>query len=82
MFGDVQAVSHLVDRIFDVKDAFLVKVKHDLAIFGVIGNIAIGIDLFDSELQRLGHQILHRGGEVNRRAHFRRLWRNKGVHNL
>ncbi len=33
VFGDVQAVSNLVDRIFNIEDPFLVEIQHDLTIF-------------------------------------------------
>ncbi len=56
MFGDIQAIGNLIDRVLDIKNAFLIQVKYDLAIFGVIGHVAIGIHLFDGELQRLRHQ--------------------------
>ena len=65
VFGDVQAVSNLVDRVFNIEDPFLVEIQHDLTIFGVIRNIAIGIHFFDGELQRLGNQIFYRGSKVD-----------------
>ncbi len=66
MFGDIQAIGHLVDGIFDIKNPFLIEVQDDLTILGVVGYVAIGIHLFNGELQRLCHEILNRRGKVHR----------------
>ncbi len=79
MFGDIQAIGHLVDGVFNIENPFLIEIEHDLTILGVVGDVAIGIHLFDGELQRLRHQIFDGRGKVNRRANIRRFWRNKGA---
>lgn len=65
MFGNIQTISNLINRVFYVEYPFLVEIQYDLAIFGVIRNIAIGIHFFDGELQRLGNQIFYRGSKVD-----------------
>jgi hypothetical protein len=47
MFRDVQAIRNLVNGIFNVEDTFLVEVQHDLAIFSIVRDIAIGVLSWD-----------------------------------
>ena len=82
MLGDIQTIGHLVNGVFDVKNPFLVEVQYDLTVLGVVRYVAVGIHLFNGELQRLGHQILNRGGKIHRRAHIWGFWWDKGTHDL
>lgn len=54
MFGNIQTISNLINRVFYVEYPFLVEIQYDLAIFGVIRNIAIGIHFFDGETPAFG----------------------------
>lgn len=82
MLGDIEAIRNLIDRIFNIEDALLIKIQHDLAVLGVVGDVAIGAHLFNGELQRLRHQIFYRAGEVDVRIYLMHFRRHKGRHYL
>ena len=82
MLGDVETIGHLVDGVFNIKNPFFIEIEHDLAILGVVRDVAVGIHLFNGELKRLRDEILDGRGKVNRRANIRRFWWNKGAHDL
>ena len=59
MFGDIQPIGDLINRIFNIENAFFIEVQPALSVLCIIRDIPGISDLFYREFLCLSHPVIH-----------------------